>query len=179
MRAAHAAPVEVVQVAAADAAEGDRDLPLAVARRAAGHVLGARVSGSMDHTRAHRAQRRTPGVQEAAHRPGRGRNRVYDADARGPWAPSPMSTTKRGNYESGSDYVLEYGDLRFTFNERDFGERVEQAAVKLGFVRGRLEDPEREDMIDLTVNGAVEDPHSALGEHVHPEPSWAGVAYPA
>ena len=78
----------------------------------------------------------------------------------------PMSTTKRGNYESGSDYVLEYGELRFTFNERDFGERVEQAAVKLGFVDGRLADAEREDMVDLTVNGAVQDPHSALGEHV-------------
>ena len=45
-----------------------------------------------------------------------------------------MDTTRRGNYESGSDYVLEYGELRFTFNERDFTERVEQAAVKLGFV---------------------------------------------
>ena len=39
-----------------------------------------------------------------------------------------MDTAKRGNYESGSDYVLEYGELRFTFNERDFTERVEQAA---------------------------------------------------
>ena len=34
------------------------------------------------------------------------------------------------------DYVLEYGDLRFTFNERDFSERVEQAALRLGFVGG-------------------------------------------
>ena len=47
-----------------------------------------------------------------------------------------MDTAKRGNYESGSDYVLEYGELRFTFNERDFTERVEQAAAKLGFVPG-------------------------------------------
>ena len=36
-----------------------------------------------------------------------------------------MDTTRRGNYESGADYVLEYGELRFTFNERDFTERVE------------------------------------------------------
>ena len=49
-----------------------------------------------------------------------------------------MDTTRRGNYESGADYVLEYGELRFTFNERDFTERVEQAAVKLGFVDGPL-----------------------------------------
>ena len=32
--------------------------------------------------------------------------------------------TRRGNYESGSDYVLEYGELRFSFNEGDFSQRV-------------------------------------------------------
>ena len=78
-----------------------------------------------------------------------------------------MDTTRRGNYESGSDYVLEYGELRFTFNERDFTERVEQAAVKLGFVSGALADDEREDLVNLAVNGQVENPHSALGEHVN------------
>ena len=44
-------------------------------------------------------------------------------------------TTRRGNYESGSDYVLEYGELRFAFNEEDFAQRVEQAAVKLALRR--------------------------------------------
>lgn len=78
-----------------------------------------------------------------------------------------MDTTRRGNYESGSDYVLEYGELRFTFNERDFGERVEQAAIKLAFVHGPLEDSEREDLVNLTVNGEVVDPASSLGEHVN------------
>ena len=38
-----------------------------------------------------------------------------------------MDPMRRGNYDSGQDYVLEYGELRFTFNERDFSERVEQA----------------------------------------------------
>src|SRR6266508_10622 len=51
-------------------------------------------------------------------------------------------TQKRGNYDSGEDFVLEYGELRFTFNERDFAERCEQAAIKLGFVSGRLDEPE-------------------------------------
>jgi hypothetical protein len=79
-----------------------------------------------------------------------------------------MDTTKRGNYESGSDYVLEYGELRFTFNERDFTERVEQAAVKLGFVSGPLEPHEREDLVNLAVNGEVgEEPMSQLGEHIN------------
>ncbi len=77
-----------------------------------------------------------------------------------------MDGTKRGNYESGADYVLEYGELRFTFNERDFTERVEQAATKLGFVDAELEDDEREDLVNLAVNGEVTDPHSSLGEHV-------------
>ena len=48
-------------------------------------------------------------------------------------------TARRGNYESGADYVLEYGELRFSFNERDFAQRVEQAAVKLDFVRQGLD----------------------------------------
>ena len=81
-----------------------------------------------------------------------------------------MDTTRRGNYESGADYVLEYGELRFTFNERDFAERVEQAAIKLDFVAGRLESPEREDLVNLAVNGEVEDPTSELGEHI--KTSW-------
>src|SRR3954463_11679207 len=71
--------------------------------------------------------------------------------------------TRRGNYDSGQDYVLEYGDLRFTFNERDFSERVEQSARKLGFVGGRLQETELEDLVNLTVNGEVADPASALG----------------
>jgi hypothetical protein len=78
-----------------------------------------------------------------------------------------MDTTRRGNYESGSDYVLEYGELRFTFNERDFIERVEQAAVKLGFVEGPLGDEEREDLVNLAVNGEVVDAGSELGDHIN------------
>jgi hypothetical protein len=89
-----------------------------------------------------------------------------------------MDTKRRGNYESGSDYVLEYGELRFTFNERDFTERVEQAAIKLGFVAGALTDDEREDLVNLAVNGEVGDqPTSALGEHVRR--CWPELAGPA
>ena len=78
-----------------------------------------------------------------------------------------MDTTRRGNYESGADYVLEYGELRFTFNERDFTERVEQAAIKLGFVSGPLDDLEREDLVNLAVNGEVPEATSGLGDHVN------------
>ena len=74
-----------------------------------------------------------------------------------------MDTQRRGNYDSGEDFVLEYGELRFTFNERDFAERCEQAALKLGFVGGRLDDPELEDLVNLAVNGEIQDPASAPG----------------
>lgn len=74
---------------------------------------------------------------------------------------------RRGNYSSGQDFVLEYGDLRFTFNERDFSERCEQAARRLGFIGAAIAHDECEDLINLVVNGEVSDPASALGEHVN------------
>src|SRR3954463_16406969 len=86
-------------------------------------------------------------------------------------------TQRRGNYDSGEDFVLEYGELRFTFNERDFSERCEQAALKLGFVAGRLEDHELEDLVNLAVNGEIQDPASALGEHVND--CWPELVGPA
>ena len=86
-------------------------------------------------------------------------------------------TARRGNYDSGQDFVLEYGELRFTFNERDFGERCEQASLKLGFVHGRLGEPELEDLVNLVVNGEVHDPASALGEHVND--CWPDLVGPA
>ncbi|MFL5909703.1 MAG: hypothetical protein ACJ768_03925 [Gaiellaceae bacterium] len=89
-----------------------------------------------------------------------------------------MDTTRRGNYESGSDYVLEYGELRFTFNERDFTERVEQAAMKLGFVvNGPLGEGEREDLVTLAVNGEVTEPASLLGEHING--CWSELSGPS
>jgi hypothetical protein len=88
-----------------------------------------------------------------------------------------MDTTRRGNYESGSDFVLEYGELRFTFGERDFTERVEQAAIKLGFVSAPLDVAEREDLVNLAVNGEVHEPHSELGEHINE--CWGDLIGPA
>ncbi len=88
-----------------------------------------------------------------------------------------MDTARRGNYDSGQDFVLEYGELRFTFNERDFRERCEQAALKLGFVDGRLNPVELEDLVNLVVNGEVHDPASALGEHVND--CWPDLVGPA
>jgi hypothetical protein len=86
-------------------------------------------------------------------------------------------TTRRGNYESGSDYVLEYGELRFAFNEEDFGQRVEQAAVKLGFVQQGLSREELDDLLDLAVNGEIAEPSSNLGEHINE--NWEDLVGPA
>ena len=85
--------------------------------------------------------------------------------------------TRRGNYESGSDYVLEYGELRFSFNEQDFAQRVEQAAVKLDFVDGGLEAEELHDLLELAVNGEIREPTSPLGEHINEH--WTELVGPA
>lgn len=77
-----------------------------------------------------------------------------------------MDATRRENYNSGADYVLEYSELRFTFNERDFAERVEQAAAKLEFIENRLGADELDDIVTLVVNGEIDAPASALGHHV-------------
>ncbi len=90
---------------------------------------------------------------------------------------TPNDSQKRGNYDSGEDFVLEYGELRFTFNERDFGERCEQAARKLGFVREHLIEQEREDLVNLAVNGEIQEPASGLGEHVND--CWPELVGPA
>ena len=89
----------------------------------------------------------------------------------------PTRMHRRGNYSSGDDFVLEYGELRFTFNERDFRERCEQSARKLGFLGGAVEEAEAEDLINLVVNGEVTDPASALGEHVNE--CWAELVGPS
>ena len=81
--------------------------------------------------------------------------------------PVTDETARRGNYESGSDYVLEYGELRFAFNEHDFAQRVEQAAVKLHFVDQGLDRDELEDLLELAVNGEIREPSSPLGAHVN------------
>jgi hypothetical protein len=86
-------------------------------------------------------------------------------------------TARRGNYESGSDYVLEYGELRFSFNEEDFSQRVEQAAVKLGFVDQGLDTNEIDDLVNLAVNGEIREPTSALGEHINGH--WEELVGPA
>jgi hypothetical protein len=88
-----------------------------------------------------------------------------------------MDTARRGNYNSGEDFVLEYGELRFTFNEDDFRERCEQAAVRLGFVDDRLDEAELEDLVNLAVNGEIQDPASALGDHVCD--CWGDLTGPA
>ena len=88
-----------------------------------------------------------------------------------------METARRENYDSGEDFVLEYGELRFTFNESDFAERCEQAALKLGFVGGRLGEEELEDLVNLAVNGEISTRPRRSAEHVND--CWPELVGPA
>jgi hypothetical protein len=118
-------------------------------------------------------------MQNPMHRSREGRNPAYDPDDPGNnrFPAFDMETSRRGNYDSGEDFVLEYGELRFTFNEEDFSERCEQAALKLGFVGGRLGEEELEDLVNLAVNGVIHNPASELGEHVND--CWPELVGPA
>jgi hypothetical protein len=117
-------------------------------------------------------------MQNPIHRSRPGRNEPYDPDEGQTFPPANvMETARRENYDSGEDFVLEYGELRFTFNEADFSQRCEQAALKLGFVGGRLGEEELEDLVNLAVNGEIIDPASALGEHVND--CWPELIGPA
>jgi len=104
-------------------------------------------------------------------RPGRGSRSGFEE------LEAVEKATRRGNYESGSDYVLEYGELRFSFNEHDFAERVEQAAVKLDFVDPGLGPEQLHDLLELAVNGEIIEPSSTLGEHVNE--NWTELVGPA
>ena len=67
------------------------------------------------------------------------------------------NTKRRGNYDSGEDYVLEYGELRF--------------------VEPGLDHHELEDLVILAVNGEIREPVSPLGEHVNEQ--WYKLVGPA
>src|ERR1700760_1113264 len=125
-------------------------------------------------------------MQDPLQDPCAGRNQGYDADAARAGLCRTcgavdychlMDTNTRGNYESGSDYVLEYGELRFTFNERDFAQRVEQAAVKLAFVDQGLTPEELDDLLDLAVSGEIAEPSSGLGAHINE--NWEDLVGPS
>lgn len=77
-----------------------------------------------------------------------------------------MAGPKSTIYNSGPDYLLEYGEMQFSFNEEDFAQRVEQAAVRLGFVKPRLNQDELRDLVTLAVVGEIREPVSPLGEHI-------------
>ena len=71
------------------------------------------------------------------------------------------------NYLSGDDFVVEFLGYRFSFNQTDFEQRVNAAAVKLGLVEaGELEEDETADLVELTAHGRIADPQSELGDYL-------------
>lgn len=72
-----------------------------------------------------------------------------------------------GNYVSGDDYVVEFLGYRFGFNELDFEQRVNAAAVRLGLVdEEELDVGEMSDLVELASEGRIGEPRSGLGEYV-------------
>jgi len=60
------------------------------------------------------------------------------------------------NYRSGKDFTMEFGKYRFRFSSRDFRERCEDAAVRLGFVpRDSLADEEIAQLVELVAHGEI------------------------
>ncbi len=72
-----------------------------------------------------------------------------------------------GNYHSGDDYIVEFLGYRFSFNSRDFEERVTAAAVRLGLVSDpELDEDETADLVELVERDAIGTPRSPLGEYL-------------
>ena len=60
------------------------------------------------------------------------------------------------NYQSGTDFTMEFGKFRFKFNSRDFRERAEHAAVQLAFVQpGGLADEDLDQLVELVAHGEI------------------------
>lgn len=76
------------------------------------------------------------------------------------------SPDNRQPYISGEDFVLEYGVLKYTFNELDFTQRCEYAAKKLGITVDDLDAEELEELIEFVASGEVQDPQTFLGYHL-------------
>ena len=67
-----------------------------------------------------------------------------------------QSRRSPSNYRSGTDFTMEFGKYRFRFSARDFQERVEHAAVQLGFVpKGTLGETELEQLVELVAYGEI------------------------
>jgi hypothetical protein len=71
------------------------------------------------------------------------------------------------DYSSGDDYVVEFLEYSFTFNARDFEQRVVAAAVKLGLVDDNdLDEDEASDLVELAADRWISEPRSTLGRYL-------------
>jgi hypothetical protein len=62
---------------------------------------------------------------------------------------------------------MEFAGFRFRFSALDFGQRVEAAASRLGFVgRCSLDAGELADLVALAAHGDIPEPASPLADHV-------------
>ena len=76
-------------------------------------------------------------------------------------------TPSEANYESGDDFLVEFLGYRFGFNAVDFEQRVSGAAVRLGLIASsELGRDALSDLVELTSEGSIQKPRSALGRYV-------------
>jgi hypothetical protein len=76
-------------------------------------------------------------------------------------------TSPDANYDSGSDYIVEFLGYRFSFGAQDFEGRVVAAAVKLGVVQtSALDEDETADLVTLAAQGLIDEPASRLGRYL-------------
>jgi hypothetical protein len=70
------------------------------------------------------------------------------------------------NYQSGTDFTMEFGKFRFRFSTRDFRERAELAAAQVGFViPGTLAEEDLDQLVELVAHGEVRS-DGALAAHI-------------
>jgi hypothetical protein len=109
-------------------------------------------------------------LERHVERPGDERDESYRDDERGgdersPHAPrlSFLAMTEV-DYSSGGDYAIEFLGHEFSFNARDFEQRVTAAAVKLRVIEDNdLDEDETADLVELAADGRIAEPRSGLG----------------
>lgn len=71
------------------------------------------------------------------------------------------------NYDSGSDYTVDFFDYSFNFNATDFEQRVNAAAVRLGLIgTGECDPEEIADLVELVADGGIGSARSPFGEYI-------------
>src|SRR5665213_977973 len=70
------------------------------------------------------------------------------------------------DYNSGNDFVMEYGEYMFAFSEVDFIQRTERAARSLELVSAPLDEDEMLDLAEFMVHNTIGSPRFPLADYI-------------